>query len=275
MNKAIYQPKRDYTLSIIGSGQLATSYLTGLLASGFPLHRCVRLQRSSPNSRFKMTPDADILPGVECTNELDKLPLDVVILTIKKKDVRTLGEALKRTGRRPGVLLSAVAGLSLADLAETFSPSLDVLRCMPNLGAAVQCSSTLVWPYADLAETTKQIVNELFGSVGALWPMASEPMLDRVTAFAAAGPAYIARMAVSLERGGARLGLDPTTAAAIAKELCVSTGKLLEAPSASLNTLMAGVASPGGMTERGLEHLDAAGLDGNVLGALYQSLNIL
>lgn len=275
MNNATYQLQRDYTLSIIGSGQLATSYLTGLRASGFPLHRCVCLRRSNPSSRFKLMPCADTFFGVECTSDLDKLPLDVVILAIKRKDIRTLAEALRRTGRRPAILLSTIAGMSLADLAKAFTPSLGVVRCMPNLGVAVRYSSTLVWPYADLAEPTKQIVHDLFGSVGTLWPMASESMLDAVTAFAAAGPAYIARMAVALERAGAGLGLDAATSAAIAKELCVSTGKLLQSSSSSLNTLMAGVASPGGMTERGLDHLDAAGLDGNVLGAMHQSLNIL
>jgi pyrroline-5-carboxylate reductase len=274
MNKATYQPKSDYTLGIIGSGQLAKSYLTGLLASGFPLHRCVLLQRSSASSRFTMRHDIDTLLGVERTSELDKLPLDVVILAVKRKDIGGIAEALRRAGRRPGILLSAVAGMSSANLTEAFSPSLGIVRCMPNLGAAVRCSSTLVWPYSDLPESTKQVVDELFGSIGTIWPMGSESMLDGVTAFAAAGPAYIARMAVALERGGAGLGLDAATSAAIAKELCVSTGKLLDAPASSLCTLMAGVASPGGMTERGLDHLDAAGLDGDVLGAMRRSLSI-
>ena len=263
--------KSDYTLSVIGSGQLATSYLTGLLASDFPVRRCVRLQRSKASCRF-MTNDVDALSGVECTNEWDKLPLDVVMLAVKRKDIAAIADAWQRAGRYPGILLSTVAGMSLADLAEAFSPSIGVVRCMPNLGAAVRRSSTLVWPYADLPESTRQVVDELFGSIGSLWPMASESMLDAVTAFAAAGPAYIARMAVALERGGARLGLDAATSAAIAKELCVAAGKLLDAPAASLNTLMAGVASPGGMTERGLDHLDAVGLDGSVLEALYESL---
>jgi len=267
--------KSVYKLGIIGSGQLATSYLTGLLASGFPVDRCVCLQRSNTSSRFKTTRHNGTLLGLERTNVLDKLPLDVVILAIKRKDTEAIAQTLKRAGRRPGVLLSTVAGMSLADLAEAFSPSLEIVRCMPNLGAAVRCSSTLVWPYADLGEATKMIVNELFGSIGTIWPMPSESMLDGVTALAAAGPAYMARMAVALERGGVMLGLDVATSAAIAKEVCVSTGKLLDTPASSLNTLMAGVASPGGMTERGLYYLDAAGLDGEVLGAMHQSLNII
>jgi len=274
MNTSIYQLKSDYALGIIGAGQLANSYLTGLLASGFPSYRCVRLQRSSARSRFTTARDIDTSLNVESTSEIDKLPLDVVILTVKRKDIGAIVEALKLSGRRPGLLLSTVAGVSVTDLTAAFSPSVGVVRCMPNLGAAVRRSSTLVWPYSDLPENLKQIVDELFGSIGTIWPMRSESLLDDVTAFAAAGPAYIARMAVALQRSGARLGLDATTSAAIAKELCVATGKLLDSPAASLTTLMAGVASPGGMTERGLSHLDAAGLDGDAFEAVCESLGI-
>lgn len=273
MNGSLDQPTRDYTLSVIGSGQLATSYLTGLLASSFPVHRCICLLRSTASSRFKMTYSVNAMLGVACTYDLDKLPLEVVILAVKRKDVGPIAEALKRAGRRPTILLSTVAGMSLADLAEAFSPSVGIVRCIPNLGAAVRCASTLVWPYADLPETTRQVVEELFGSIGTLWPMHSESMLDAVTAFAAAGPAYLARMAVALERAGVQLGLDAATSAAIALELCVSTGRLLDSPAASLSTLMSGVASPGGMTERGLDRLDT-GLDSEVFNALEQSLSV-
>lgn len=268
------QVKIDYTLSVIGSGQLATSYLTGLLASGFPARRCVRLQRRPASCRFKTT-DVDALSGVQCTSELAEVPLDVVMLAVKRKDVAAIAEELQRTGRYPGILLSPVAGMASAALAEAFSPSMGVVRCMPHLGAAVRSSSTLVWPYAGLSASTRQVVDELFGPLGSIWPMDSEPVLDAVTAFAAAGPAYIARMAVALGRGAVKLGLDAGASAAIAKELCVATGKLLESPAASLDTLMAGVASPGGMTERGLDHLQAVGLDGHVLEALYESLGVL
>ena len=266
-------PQDDYRVAVIGSGQLASSLLTGLLASGFPAERCIGLQRSGPRQRFAVADEAR-LAGVEWICDLDRLPLDVVVLAVKPKDLPAIARAMADTGRRPGILVSTAAGVSAAELGDAFAPSLAVVRCMPNLGAAVGRSSTLVWPYAGLGPAVRRVVDQLLGSLGTLWPMASEDDLDAATAFAGAGIAYLARMALALAHAGERLGLDETTSAAIARELCVATGALLDTPAATPKLVMAGVASPGGMTEQALHHLNREGLDRSVLEAMRRSLNI-
>jgi pyrroline-5-carboxylate reductase len=274
MTKTSHWPRDAYRVAVIGSGQLATSYLTGLLASGFPAERCIGLQRSGPRPRFAMTDGCPGLPGIEWTSELERVPLDVTVLAIKPKDVAALARSLREASRRPGVLISTVAGVSTAELNAAFAPSVAVVRCMPNLGAAARRSTTLVWPYVELSSDARQVVTQLFGAVGSIWPMGTEDDLDRCTAFAAAGIAYVARMARALARAGERLGQGKRDATAIAREICVATGALLDTPWATPDLLMAGVASPGGMTERALTHLDREGLDRSVFEAMCRSLNI-
>jgi pyrroline-5-carboxylate reductase len=274
MTTVPHVPQDDYRVAVIGSGQLACSFLIGLLASGFPPHRCIGLQRSGPRQRFARTDHATSLCGVEWTGELEKLPLDVTVLAVKPKDIGAIARSMRDANRRPGILLSTVAGVSLAELTAAFAPSVAVVRCMPNLGAAVRRSSTLVWPYFELSIDARSVVDQLFGAVGSIWPMSSEDNFDGCTAFAGAGIAYLARMALALTRAGERLGLDEASSAAIARELCVATGALLDTPAATPDLVMAGVASPGGMTERALGHLDREGLDRSVIEAMRRSLNI-
>ena len=263
-----------YRVAVIGSGQLACSLLGGLVASGFPAQRCIGLQRSGPRQRFAVAERDARLADVEWTRELDRLPLEVMVLAVKPKDIPAIARAMAGARRRPGILVSVAAGVSVAELTAAFAPSVAVVRCMPNLGTAVRRSSTLVWPYAGLSSAVRTVVDQLLGGVGTLWPMASEDDLDAATAFAGAGIAYLARMALALARAGERLGLDEATAGAIARELCVATGALLDAPAATPGLAIAGVASPGGMTEQALRQLDLEGLDRSVLEAMHRSLDI-
>jgi len=269
----IPQLAHDYRVAVIGSGQLASSYLAGLVASGFPARRCIGLMRSGPRQRVAVCEPAS-LAGVEWTTDLSRVPLDVTVLAIKPRDIAGLARAMADANRRPGILVSTAAGVSAAELTAAFAPSLGVVRCMPNIGAAVRRSSTLVWPYLELRSDVRHIVDQLLGAVGSVWPMRSEADLDHATAFAGAGIAYLARMALALAGAGERLGLERASAAVIARELCAATGALLDRPAATPGLVMAGVASPGGMTERALDHLHREGLDRSVLEAMLRSLNI-
>lgn len=263
----------DFRVTVIGSGQLAISFLVGLLASGFPPERCIGLKRSGHRQRFATTDPALALRGVEWTDEITAVPLDVTVLAVKPKDVVTVAGAMSRARRCPGILLSTIAGVSVVELAAAFAPSVAGVRCMPNLGLEARRSSTLVWPYRELNDDARRAVDQLFGAVGSIWPMASEADLDRCTAFSSAGIAYLARMALALAEAGRRLGLDDDRSLQIAREICVATGVLLEGPAVTPHLLMAGVASPGGMTERALAHLDQRGLDRSVFEAMLRSLD--
>jgi pyrroline-5-carboxylate reductase len=263
-----------YRVTVVGCGQLAASFLTGLLASGFPPQRCAGLRRSGQRQRSGTTEPSLALRGIEWTDDLACLPLEVVLLAVKPKDFVAVAESMRRARRRPGLLLSALARVPAAELAAAFTPSIAVVRCMPNLGLAARRSSTLVWPYRELRSDVRGVVDELFGAAGSIWPMASEAELDRATALSAAGIAYVARMALALVEAGRRLGMDDDRSQALTRELCVATGALLDAPAASPRQLMAAVASPGGMTERALAHLEQRGLDGSVFEAMLRSLEL-
>jgi pyrroline-5-carboxylate reductase len=88
---------------------------------------------------------------------------------------------------------------------------------------------------------------------------ADEKEFAAIGAVAGAGPAYVARFAQAMARGGQKLGLDPELAEAIAVQTLAGTAVLATATGESMSDIARRVASPKGTTEQGLAVLDGPG----------------
>ena len=84
---------------------------------------------------------------------------------------------------------------------------------------------------------------------------ASDDELAAIGALAGSGPAYVARFAAAMAKGGEAMGLDPGRAAAIAARNLIGSAALIDRGE-DFAGLARRVASPNGTTEQGLAVLD-------------------
>ncbi len=84
---------------------------------------------------------------------------------------------------------------------------------------------------------------------------ADEAAFSAIGAVAGSGPAYFARFAEAMARGGAGLGLEPELATRIAVQTLVGTAAMA-ATGEAMSEIARRVASPKGTTEQGLAVLD-------------------
>ncbi len=90
---------------------------------------------------------------------------------------------------------------------------------------------------------------------------ADERQFAAIGSVAGAGPAYVARFADAMARGGEKLGLDEKLATKVAVQTLIGTSAFASATGQTMADIAKRVASPGGTTEQGLAVLDApAGL---------------
>ena len=92
-------------------------------------------------------------------------------------------------------------------------------------------------------------VLELFGRVGTVVPL-DEPLIEPAMAVMSSGPAFFARIVEAFAEAGARHGLEPETAVQLTSEAMGGTAALLRETDTA--TVRQRVATPGGVTERGL-----------------------
>ena len=179
-----------------------------------------------------------------------------VMLGIKPQKLDEVAPVLSSRVGPETILVSMLAGVKGESLRERFPHAGVVLRVMPNLPVA-QRAGVIALYSDDLDPVARATVGALMTVLGLAPWCDGEKQFAAIGAVAGAGPAYVARFADALARGGEKLGLDPELAEAVAVQTLVGTSTLASATGASMADIARRVASPRGTTEQGLAVLDA------------------
>ena len=191
---------------------------------------------------------------------------DQVILAVKPNVLDEVAADLVQAGTP---VLSILAGTSLKTLHEAL-PGIDLVRVMPNLGAQVRQAVLCVVYGESVGETERKRIEELLGLVGEVIEL-DEDLIDAATAIMGCSPGYLALMAEVLVQAGVREGLTEDQALRMVARAMSATGNLLDLhnPAALKNA----VASPGGMTEAGLNALEERKIEETLQAAVDASLD--
>lgn len=229
-------------IGIIGVGHIAGYLVEGLMRAGNPprimLSPRGREQAERLAARFELDVAADNREVVETA--------DVIIVATRPQQVI---EATRGLPWRPGqVLVSVAAGVSLRALAGASAPATCV-RAMPLSCAAIGASPTSIYP----AEPT---VRALFARLGSVHALPDEAAFDAASVL---GAFYGWMHALIKETAAwtASAGVPPAAARAlVAETVRGAAGMVLARPEIDLAAMLDSLATPGGITSRGLEVLD-------------------
>lgn len=153
-------------------------------------------------------------------------------------------------------LMSILAGVSLADLADRFPTRRAIVRVLPNLAARIGAGVTALASMGDVDETT---VTALMETLGDVIKLSDDSNMDLITAFTGSGPAFVFRFIEAYAAAGERLGLPSADALRFANATFAGASALLDDSGEKPATLIAQVASQGGTTQAGLDVLDSDG----------------
>jgi pyrroline-5-carboxylate reductase len=211
---------------------------------------------------------------------------DFILIAVKPADVEPVVAAISRAASQAEsdtvekVVVSVVAGMTIAFYESRLPAGSPVVRAMPNAPALVRAGVTALAPgrFAN-AEQLKD-VSALFECVGGVL-VVSESQLDAVTAVSGSGPAYFFLFVEALIDAGVANGLTRATATDLAVQTMAGSAAMLlerlddqrEAGAIDgLDTtparLRATVTSPGGTTAAGLRELEKGGLRAAVAAAI-------
>ena len=241
-------------LLLVGAGKMGGALLEGWLAHGLdPKQIFVRDPKPSRAVAARIAKrrigPAPILPD----------PPSVVVLAVKPQIVgRALLEIGPLTGKRT-VLLSIVAGQTLANLARHLPKGTAIVRAMPNTPASIRQGITVAVPNDKVTRTQKRACDELLGAVGDVVWIDDESLMDAVTAVSGSGPAYVFLLAECLAEAGVKAGLAKPLAEQLARATVAGAGALLRASNLSPAELRKHVTSPKGTTAAALEMLMGRG----------------
>jgi pyrroline-5-carboxylate reductase len=233
-------------LGFLGAGSMASALARGL---GEPsLVFDVRRERADALA-------ADV--GGEAVASPEQLAqrADVVVLAHKPAQLEEAAEGVAGTAK---AIASIVAATPVERLEEVY-PDVPVYRFIPNIPVEVGRGVLCYVRGSHAAEGPEEELLRLLGRCGTIIPL-DEPLIDPAMALMSCGPAFLALVVESLADAGARHGLDPDKARRLVVETMAGSAAFLDANGLDAEGLRARVATPGGLTEKGLRLLEERGL---------------
>ncbi|RST87078.1 pyrroline-5-carboxylate reductase [Aquibium carbonis] len=237
-------------LILVGCGNMGYAMLDGWLRSG----------RLMPAEVIVVEPNEALRErasrlGAGIVAAAGELPRDVepnlVILAVKPQVMRAVVPDYRRFAAR-ATFLSVAAGVSIATMAEILGDDAAIIRCMPNTPAAIGKGMMVTFANPHVNDETKAFVGELLASSGAVADIASEELMDAVTAVSGSGPAYIFHFIESLTAAGKAAGLPPETAKLLAMQTVYGAACLAKESGEEPGRLREQVTSPNGTTAAAL-----------------------
>lgn len=227
-------------LGLIGAGNMASALARGIgepvLVSDLDSHKAQALAQGTGGealgSNAEVAERADVVLLCHKPWQLDAVAADVA-------------PAAK-------AIASVLAGVKLEQL-EAAYPGRPVLRLMPNLPVEHRAGVICHAGSADPA------LLELLGHAGLVLGV-EEAQLEPSMAIMSCGPAFMALVAESLAGAGAAHGLDEAQARRMVVETMAGSATWLREHEDDTADLRVRVATPGGLTEKGLKTLEREGL---------------
>lgn len=231
------------TIAVIGTGDFSTYLIAGLRKGGFSGRILL-----SPYSRTKAHALAVAYGCTVAADDASTLAdADWVLFAVRPEQV---ADALPKLSLRPTqVLISAIAGLAIADLRVAVGKDTSVVRIMPSSYIdTVDRGLIPIFP----ASSQVEAVLSLAGNV---MTFDTEDQFE----FAMIGAClagWMYRFVGSLENWFVERGLTPSQARlTVAGNIAGAAGYAVEHPGSSLNQVSDQIATPGTYTKAGLDYL--------------------
>jgi pyrroline-5-carboxylate reductase len=241
-------------LVLVGAGKMGGAMARGWLDAGLAASSLTIIE---PN------PAAEIASlaanrGVALNPHI-AAPPEMLVLAVKPQSVDQVAPQIIELAGERTLLVSIIAGKTIANLLARLPHAQAVVRAMPNLPAAIGRGVTAAFANAAVDGEQRRWCERLLGAVGAFFWLDDEAAIDAVTAISGSGPAYVFALTEALAAAAERLGLPAELSMSLARGTVEGSAELMRRESATPPaTLRRNVTSPGGTTAAALAILEEA-----------------
>ncbi len=253
-------------IGFIGGGNMASSLISGLIASG---HSPQQLWVSDVNPDTLNALAKNLKVNISASNDALINDVDVVVLAVKPQVLKAVAEsAAALIQQKKPLVVSIAAGITQNSLSLWLGAGVAIVRCMPNTPALVLTGATALHANKNVTAEQRNQAENIMRAVGiSLW-VDNESDLDVVTAVSGSGPAYYFLLMEAMEKAALEMGLSEHMARLLVQQTALGAAKIALESSESPEQLRQRVTSPGGTTQRAIETFQQGGFSELVAKAL-------
>lgn len=253
-------------IAFIGAGNMASAMIGGLIQSGIAAGQ---LSAADPypasleqvQQRFGIDTSAD--------NNAVIANADVVILAVKPQQLKQVCADIRDALiRNKPLIISIAAGIRCDALEQWLSPSLAIVRCMPNTPALIGKAASGLYANTNVSAGQQQLASQLLSAIGTVDWVNAENLLDAVTAVSGSGPAYFFLVMEAMIEAGVALGLTPEAARNLTLQTALGAASMALDSDVDVAELRRRVTSPGGTTQAAVNSFE----QGNIRQLFHDAL---
>lgn len=253
-------------IAILGAGNMGAALIGGMLKAGFAgPEQVVATTRSSERAE-----EVSAKYGVRATaggNREAAASAGLIVLAVKPPTMPKVLAEIQGALSEQQVLVSLAGSVTISLIEKLIHKRMPVFRAMPNIPVVVEEGATAISANAFCTPEHRQMVEQLFRSVGVVVSV-DEELMHAVTALSGSGPAYIYMVIEALIDGGVKMGLSRETATRLAEQTVLGSAKLVRETGLHPAILRDQVTTPGGTTIAAIHELERHGLRAMLISAI-------
>lgn len=247
---------RSLHFCIFGAGSMAEAIVRGMTEQQLTApDRIAVINRSNAERLHELQDRYGVT--IELTAEAKQKRLaaaDIIVLAIKPKDAAAALFDLKPLLRADTLLVSVVAGLSIATMQHIIG-SAPLVRTMPNTSSNIGLGATALCCSQEVTAEQKFAAMTMLNAMGIVTEV-EEPYLNIVTGLSGSGPAYVYYLMEAMIQAGMEGGLSQEQSHDLTVQTVLGAAEMVRRTGEEPATLRRKVTSPGGTTQAALEVLE-------------------
>ncbi|GHS94045.1 pyrroline-5-carboxylate reductase [Bacteroidia bacterium] len=262
-------------ITIIGGGNMGGAIIRGLVKSS--IFKAEDISVSDVNQDVLNALKKDI---PQLNTELDSYgsvsEADIILLAVKPWLVDNIIDRIKfKMDYDRQILVSIAAGVDIAALSKFLKKHSDdasipvIFRVIPNTAIAIRKSVNLI-STENASDEQKDLLLQIFNELGTAI-LLDESKLAAGTALTSCGIAYLFRYVRAAVLAGVEMGFYPKEAQNMVVETMLGAAELLKANGENPEAEIDKVTTPGGITIKGLNELEANGFSNAIINGIKAS----
>ncbi|MFD0586961.1 pyrroline-5-carboxylate reductase [Paenibacillus sp. GCM10027627] len=255
-----------------GAGSMAEAIARGLISEKLVEPGKISMLNRSNKDRLAELHERygvqTVIQGSSNENFLQEA--DIIFLAMKPKDA---AEALAYLGPmlKPNQLIvSVIAGLSIASMERLLGENQPIVRSMPNTSSTIGLGATGISYSKHVTPTHRLIAEAMFQSIG-INAVIDEPLQESITGVSGSGPAYVYFVMEAMLKAADEMGLAPDMAKELVVQTVLGAAQMVKQTGESPEQLRRKVTSPNGTTQAAIETMAEAGLPEALIKGMRRS----
>ncbi len=195
---------------------------------------------------------------------------DVVLLAVKPYLVTDVLTEISSKLTDKHIVVSLATGVALSDIESACPSTMEVIRVMPNIAAAVGESASCISKGSSASSESLATVKQIFDLIGTS-VVIDENLMESATVLAGCGTAFVLRFIRAMVEAGVQIGFKPDVATLIANQTVKGAAQILlcngNHPEAELDK----VTTPKGVTITALNEMERNGFSSSVIQGMLKA----